>query len=71
LKKNWNSLILQIELPHRRHREILLTAGLSKITDRSRPRKNDTNPKFRQILGNPGLTGSRQRTRSQPATPPR
>ena len=69
LKKNWNSLILQIELPHRRHREILLTAGLSKIIDHSQPGENNTNSKSRKTLGNPGLTGSRQRTRSQPATP--
>ena len=53
LKKNWNSLILHIKLSHRSHREILLTAGLSKIIDHSRPWKNNTNPKSRQILGNP------------------
>ena len=45
LKKNWNSLILYIKLSHRSHREILLTAGLSKIIDHSQPWENNTNPK--------------------------
>ena len=66
MKKNWNSLILYIKLSHRSHREILLTAGLSKIIDHSQPWENNTNPKS----GRPSVTPDLQEAANGPDPSP-